>query len=269
MNHDPYPVILVHGWNSHPGIWNRLAPHLVKASIPFLKFDHSDINGADISELAAALEISIDTMRDESGYAGPIDIVCHSVGTCITRYLLEVTDGTAQRQKVRQLIGLGPTNHGSALAELFHDPQMGGEIINRLTGVFLKPGFDPSTDAIVQDVRPGSPAMLALRSAGIRPDITYRIIVTSNPGGRPEFFPMFHGKTWDLSSNGKWQETYFGDGIVPHSESRLPGISLDILPLDQIDSVLLPSPDLYCHINLPKNPVVIERIMQYLTRTVH
>lgn len=26
-----------------------------------------------------------------------------------------------------------------------------------------------------------------------------------------------------------------------------------------------PHPDLYCHINLPKNPAVIDRIMQYLT----
>ncbi|MEI7857407.1 MAG: alpha/beta fold hydrolase [Methanomicrobiales archaeon] len=265
MNPEPYPVILVHGWNSHPGIWNRLMPCLSKASIPFLKFDHSGMNSADISERATALEASINEMREECGYTGPVDIVCHSVGTCITRYLLEVTDGTAQSQKVRLLIGLGPPNNGSALAELFHDPQRGGEIINRLTGVFLKPGFDPATDAIVQDVRPGSPAMQTLSSAGIRPDITYRIIVTSNPGGRPEFFPMFHGKTWVLSSDGKWQDTYSGDGIVPHSESRLPGISLDVLPLDPIDSVLLPSPDQYCHINLPKNPVVIERIMQYLT----
>jgi len=266
MNSDPFPVILVHGWNSHPGIWNRLVPRLSDVSIPFWKFDHTGMNGADISELAAALGVSVENMRDESGYAGPVDIVCHSVGTCIARFLLEVMDGTAQRQKVRQLIGLGPPNNGSALAELFHDPLMGGEIINRLTGVFVPPGFDPAADPIVQDVRPTSRAMQALRSAGIRRDITYRIIVTANPEGMPAFFPLFEGKTWDLNSNGGWQQHWDGDGIVPHSESRLPGISLDILPLGLDGTARLPPPDQYCHINLPKNPVVIERIMQYLTR---
>jgi triacylglycerol lipase len=262
---EPCPVILVHGWNSHPGIWNRLLPRLSDASIPFWKFDHTGMNGADISELAAALGDFCDEMREESGYAGPIDIVCHSVGTCIARFLLEVMDGTAQHQKVRQLIGLGPPNNGSALAELFHDPLMGGEIINRLTGIFVPMGFNPSADVIVQNVRPTSPVMQALRTAGIRPDITYRIIVTANPGGRPDFFPLFEGKTWDLNAAGGWHETWEGDGIVSHTESRLPGISLDILSLSQDESARLPPPDQYCHINLPKNPVVIDRIMQYLT----
>jgi hypothetical protein len=120
-------------------------------------------------------------------------------------------------------------------------------------------------DLIVQDVRPASAAMQKLRLAGTRDDITYRIIVTANPKGMPGFFPLFDGKTWDINSEGDWQETWEGDGIVPHSESRLPGISLDILPLGQDDAVQLPLPDQYCHINLPKNPVVIDRIMFYLT----
>lgn len=267
MFREPFPVVLVHGWNSHPGIWNRLVLQLSGASIPYWKFDHSGMNGIDIAELAIALDESITDMRNDSGYTGPIDIVSHSVGTCITRYLLEVVDGTAHDQKVRQLIGLGPPNNGSALAELFHDPMKGGEVINRLTGIFLKPGFDPSADPIVQDVRPGSPVMQALRSAGIRSDITYRIIVTGNPGGRSDFFPQFSGKTWDIAPDGGWQETYEGDGIVPHRESRLPGISLDILSLDPDDAAQsLPSGQ-YSHINLPKNPVVIDRIMRYLTQT--
>jgi len=28
MNGDRCPVILVHGWNSHPGVWKRLIVHL-------------------------------------------------------------------------------------------------------------------------------------------------------------------------------------------------------------------------------------------------
>jgi len=223
---------------------------------------------ADIVRRAAALQAYIHDMRDGTGYAGPVDIVCHSVGTCITRYLLEVMDGTARKERVRQMIGLGPPNNGSSLAELFHDPLMGGKIIDRLTGVFVPKGFDPAGDVIVQDVRPASPAMHKLRSAGIRPDITYRILVTANPWKSPDFFSLFEGKTWDLDSDGSWQKTWDGDGIVTHRESQLPGISLDILPAGPDGSGDLPPPDQYCHINLPKNPVVMDRILQYLTQPV-
>jgi len=269
MRTESFPVILVHGWNSHPGIWKRLVSRLTDASIPFWNFDHTGMNGANISELAKALETSVGEMRDECGYEGQIDIICHSVGTCIARYLLEVMDGTAKHHNVRQLIGLGPPNNGSALAELFHDPIMGSKIINQLTGVFVPTEFDPATDAIVQDVRPNSPAMLTLRSAGIRPDITYRIIVTANPDGRPDFFPLFKGMTWDFNGNRGWQETRDGDGIVPHRESCLPGISLDVLSEEMDSTGHLPPAGQYCHINLPKNPVVIERIMHYLTHPTY
>ena len=110
--------------------------------------------------------------------------------------------------------------------------------------------------------------MQTLRSAGIRPDITYRIIVTANPGGRPDFFPLFGGKTWDLNRDGSWQETLDGDGIVPHSESCLPGMSLDILPLNLDIVSRLPPPDQYGHIHLPKNRIVIKRILQYLSHPI-
>ncbi len=92
MSNESFPVILVHGWNSHPGIWKPLVSRLSDASIPFWNFDHTRMNGSNISELAIALGTFVGEMRDESGYKGPIDIICHSVGTCIARYLLEVMD---------------------------------------------------------------------------------------------------------------------------------------------------------------------------------
>lgn len=173
-------------------------------------------------------------------------------------------DGKERTQPVRQLIGLGPPNTGSALAELFNDPKRGEEIINRLTGVFVPPGFDPAADQIIQDVRPGSRVIHNLRTAGLRSDITYRVIVTTNPGDVPGFFPWFEGKTWEMSDDGRYRATLDGDGVVAHRESVLPGISLDVLPASAEKDDLLPAPDQYCHINLPKNPVVIERIMHYL-----
>jgi len=265
MTSDRYPVILVHGWNSHPGVWKRLVVRLEAAGIPYRRFDHTGMRNSALSEIAESLQEYIREVREETGWSGPVDIVCHSIGTCIVRYLLEVVDGTGRRQVVRQLIGLGPPNNGSALAELFNDLQRGEEIINRLTGVFVPKGYDPAADQLVQDVRPGSPVIHNLRTAGLRSDITYRIIVTANPDDVPGFFPWFEGKTWEIAENGRYRATLDGDGVVALRESVLPGISLDILSASLEGEENLPAPDQYCHINLPRNPIVIERIMHYLT----
>ena len=264
MSGNRYPVILVHGWNSHPGIWKRLEVYLEAAGIPYRKFDHTGMKESALPEISAKLLDYLQEVRDENGWTGQVDFVCHSIGTCIVRYLLEVVDGTDRTQAVRQLIGLGPPNNGSALAELFNDTKRGEEIINRLTGVFVPSGFDPAADRIVQDVRPKSPVMSSLRTAGLRSDITYRIIVTANPKNDFGFFPTFEGKTWELAENGKYRVTLEGDGVVTHQESVLPGISLDVLSASFDDDDHLPSPDQYCHINLPRNPQVIDRIMQFL-----
>jgi triacylglycerol lipase len=267
MTSNRYPVILVHGWNSHPSIWKRLIIRLDAAGIPYRKFDHTGMQGSALPEIAGSLQEYLLDVREESGWFGPVDIVCHSIGTCIVRYLLEVVDGKEQKQKVRQLIGLGPPNNGSALAELFNDLQHNQAIINRLTGIFVPRGYDPAADQMVQDVRPGSPVIHTLTTAGLRPDIIYRIIVTANPEDMPGFFPWFEGKTWEMKE-GKYTRTLDGDGIVAHTESALQGISLDILSASAEREDYQPSPDQYCHINLPKNPVVIDRIMDYLTAPV-
>jgi pimeloyl-ACP methyl ester carboxylesterase len=267
MTWNRYPVILVHGWNSHPGVWKRLAVRLEAEGIPFSSFDHTGMRDRALPEISASLGKYLNTVCDESGWSGPVDMVCHSMGTCIARYLLEVFDGTLRTHAVRQLIGLGPPNNGSALVELLHDPVRGEEIINRLTGVFVPQGFDPATDRLVQDVRPGSPVIRSLRTAGLRPDITYRIIVTTNPGDIPDFFPWFEGKTWEIAEAGRYRETLDGDGVVAYRESVLPGISLDILSASDEQQEHLPPPGQYCHINLPRNPLVIDRIIQYLKST--
>lgn len=258
------PVILVHGWNSHPGVWKSLGVRLTEAGIPFRTFDHSGMREMALPAISCALDSFLGDVRDENGWSGPLDIVCHSMGTCIARYLVEVLDGDTRAHAIRQLIGLGPPNNGSALAELFNDPVRGEAIINRLTGVFVPQGYDPGGDLLVQDVRPGSPVMQSLRTAGLRPDITYRVIVATNPAGIPGFFPSFGGKTWEIAADGTYHPTLAGDGVVTHREALLPGISLDVLSASGEEDQHLPSPDQYCHIFLPKNPLVIDRIMEYL-----
>lgn len=268
MCSDQCPVILVHGWNSHPGTWKRLARRLESEDIPYRRFDHTGMKGSTMPEIAESLHDYLQKVRSENSWSGPVDIVCHSLGACIVRHLLEVIDGTERTQTIRQLISLGPTNNGSALAELFNDPEHGEEIIDRLTGIFVPQGFDPAADNIVQNVRPGSPFMHTLRTAGLRSDITYRIIVTANPTDNPEFFPWFDGKTWEIAENGKYRATLEGDGVVAHQESTLPGIPLEILSAPAEPEDQQPAPDQYSHINQPRNPIVIEKVMQYLTNGV-
>lgn len=264
---DRIPAVLVHGWNSHPGIWNRLLPRLQEASIPAWVFDHTGLADRSIPEIAAAIGDFVSGKRQETGYSGNVDVVCHSVGTCIARYYLEVIDGERRTAHVRQLIGLGPPNNGSAMAELFFDPVQGAEIINRLTGVFVPPGYNPSSDKIVHDVRPGSTVMQNLRTAGIRQDMAYHIIVTGNPGEHPDFFPLFHGATWEWEEGGKYRPTFHGDGLVTHSESALPGISLDIIEAGESMDEKSLTPGQFCHIHLPRNPVVMDRVIGYLTHS--
>jgi len=218
--------------------------------------------GAPLEVISGALREFIRSVRKEAGYHGSVDMVCHSMGTCVARYMLEVLDGNECEEKVGQLIGIGPPNNGSSLAELFCHPEHGERIIKRLAGVFVPRSYDPEKDIIVQQFRPESPAMKRLKEAGTRSDIIYRVIVAANTTGTRGFFPSFNGKTLELNPEGDLEATYSGDGIVPHSDSFLPGAEITVLPADP--ALLALCPDMYCHINLPRNTEVVERIMDLL-----
>jgi hypothetical protein len=252
----------VHGWNSHPGVWNRLAPRLEAIGRRCWLFDHSRMADQGLAGRANALAAFIGEQREEQGFDGPIDLVCHSFGTCIARHYLEVADGALRQERVGRMIGLGPPNNGSALAELFSDPDEGPDVIERLSGVFVPAGFDPHADPIVQDVRPAAPAMRRLRDAGLRHDIVYGTMVTGNPQGREEFFPWFGGRTWKQNGGVACVATFAGDGCVAHTESELPGVPLEVVVPVPNDTVPLLQ---YCHIYQPRNPAVIDRVVEYLS----
>lgn len=262
MNRAPVPVVLVHGWKSHPGIWNRLTPRLDEAAVPYRNFDHTALGREPPATIALALKEFIEAARGETGYDGPIDIVAHSIGTCVARYMLEVLDGARREEQVRHLIGIGPPNNGSALSELFNDPVYGPQILDRLAGVFVPRRYDPAADIIAQECRPGSRTMAALRAAGARPDVAYRFILSANRTATPALFPCFEGRTWERSPDGGWRTTYAGDGIVPHTDSYLPGAAIEILPADP--AALERNPEQYGHIKLPRNPEVVDRVMACL-----
>ncbi|NYT06291.1 MAG: alpha/beta fold hydrolase [Methanomicrobiales archaeon] len=261
MNTCSSPAVLVHGWKSSPAVWKKLASRLAAESIPCWNFDFSGMGNVHPAAIAQALQQYIAEMRAGSGYRGPVDIISHSTGGFIVRYMLEVLDGKGKSERVRQFIALGPPNNGSAMAELFNDPVHGKEVLATLAGVFVPRKYNPAEDLIVQALRPASATTAELRSAGTRGDILYRMIVTENRAQNEAFFPPFQGRTWEYE-NGRWHTSYAGDGVISHADARLPGAGLDVLPADP-DRCMVP-PQRYCHIMMPANPEIIDRIVCYL-----
>jgi len=260
---DPIPLVLVHGWKSHPGIWQRLITHLPIPAEMIWIFDYSSSQKSPVSHLAHDLKSFIHEKRTATGYTGPVDIICHSMGGYVTRYYLEVLDGAEKTERVRQLIAIAVPNQGSSMAEIFNDPVYGPHVVAVLTGEFVPKRYDPGSDINVQGLRIRSRETKALRQAGLRPDIRYRNIIAANRTGDPAFFPRFLGRTWVLGHDKTWRTTWLGDGVIPQYDSYLPGTEYDLVPSDPHN--LMQEPYHYCHIHLPKNPEVIRLIIQYIT----
>ncbi len=263
MNKSVCPVLLIHGWNSHPGIWKKMIAGLEAAGIPAWNFGYTENPDPHPVTVAEDLHDFIADMRSKNRYHGEIDIITHSMGTHITRFLLEVRDGKERAERVRQFIGIGPPNNGSSMAELFCDPVHGEEMIRVLEGIFVPYGYDPGDDSLVQEVRPGSVTMAMLKSAGLRDDIRYRSILSRNITRTEAFFPVIGGKTWVFGEDRSWNTTWEGDGVVPHSDSIMPGIQAEIVP--QNTPLFTNCPHQFCHGNLPKNPEVIRCAIRHLT----
>ncbi|MBN2734219.1 MAG: alpha/beta hydrolase [Methanomicrobiaceae archaeon] len=262
MQTEKSPVVLVHGWKSNPKVWEKLIFELESEGIKFWNFSHSEMKDSAPNQISEKLRQYIFKMKTENGYSGNIDIICHSMGTCIVRYMLEVLDGKSKEVKVRQIIALGPPNKGSSMAELFNDPTHGSEIITRLSGLFVPKTYDPKKDKIVQEIRPGSKTVDEIHNAGIREDILYRLILAVNKTKSSNFFPCFNGKTWELQEDKTWVQSFEGDGVIPYSESYLKGAGYDVFPVNC--KHFEENSNEYCHILLPQNSEIIKRIIQYL-----
>ena len=104
------------------------------------------------------------------GIPARVDIVCHSMGGYVTRYYVRCLTGIKERRKSGKLIEIGVPNQGSSMAEIFNDPVHGPQVINVLSGEFVRQSMCLKKTLMSRDSgsgagRPGN------CNAGLRPDI--------------------------------------------------------------------------------------------------
>jgi triacylglycerol esterase/lipase EstA (alpha/beta hydrolase family) len=123
----PRPVVLVHGtWENAFDIWNAMSPALVRAGYCVFAAElgepwpHAVFKGTDdIDRSAAQLAAFVDRVRTATG-AAQVDLVGHSQGGGpLARQYLRFHGGAnaadPERNKVHTLVGIDPSNHGTAL----------------------------------------------------------------------------------------------------------------------------------------------------------
>ncbi|MBJ8347534.1 triacylglycerol lipase [Antrihabitans sp. YC2-6] len=124
----PRPVVLVHGTGSSmQSAFSLLGPQLAEAGYCAFAPNYGGLppwwdaaqvvwGVADIRESAAQLATFVDAVLAHTG-ASQVDIVGHSQGGTMSRQYLKFNGGAdagdPARNKVRSLIALGPTNHGT------------------------------------------------------------------------------------------------------------------------------------------------------------
>jgi triacylglycerol esterase/lipase EstA (alpha/beta hydrolase family) len=108
------PVLLVPGTTQNPDefSWNYV-PQLQKEHIPFCTVKLPDHAMSDAQDSAEYVVNALRTMRARSGHK--VEVVGHSQGGMVPRWALKFWPDT--RGDVDDLIGLAPSNHGTAVAD--------------------------------------------------------------------------------------------------------------------------------------------------------
>ena len=171
----PQPVVLVHGtFADMSNSWQAISPLLHNDGYCVFALNYGSYEGSgeigvygvgDIPESALQLSAFVDRVLAATG-AREVDLVGHSQGGMMPRYYLKHLGGAG---KVRALVGLSPSNHGTTLNGLFV-----------LSGYF--PGsseFTASRCPACEQQRAGSAFITALNSRRETvPGVEYTVIQT-------------------------------------------------------------------------------------------
>jgi triacylglycerol esterase/lipase EstA (alpha/beta hydrolase family) len=171
----PRPVVLIHGtFADMSDSWQALSPLLANHGYCVFALNYGAHGGSeqlgiygvgDIAESARQLSAFVNRVLRATG-ARRVDLVGHSQGGMMPRYYLKHLRGAS---KVRNLIGLSPSNHGTTL-----------------DGIFTLGEYFPGAGAFLTDCpaceeqRAGSPFITELNSGGETvPGVRYTMIQTS------------------------------------------------------------------------------------------
>lgn len=128
----PRPVVLVHGtWENRYDNWASLAPRLKTAGYCVFALNYGDdarslaglvpaMKGTgDIRDSARELAAYVERVRGWTG-AAQVDLVGHSQGGVVARQYLRFEGGAATgdpaTNRVRRVVTIGATNHGTTLS---------------------------------------------------------------------------------------------------------------------------------------------------------
>jgi|GEM_PF-2149318 len=224
------PVVLIHGWMGDPSTFNRLIERLKNngySDDEIWIFDFKKYNNYDPRDIAKLLKAEIKNKRDQYGYRGKVDIVCHSMGALVSRWYIEKLDG---KQEVRQWIGIAPANNGAAIADKL-DEKADGNLVRLIDAFFGGDGR--------KQLRTDSKTVEQLSKDVTQEKIIYHVIVGVNDESEEDFFknspPIegvskiannYKGTTWTrIPGTNTYRETYCGDGMISAEQSRLKGAS--------------------------------------------
>ena len=106
----PEPVVLVHGTFADMTVsWNTVSPALKGDGHCVFALDYGERGTGPIAQSARELSDFVDRVLAATG-AAKVDVVGHSQGGMMPRYYVKSLGGD---QKVDDLVGLSPSNHGT------------------------------------------------------------------------------------------------------------------------------------------------------------
>jgi pimeloyl-ACP methyl ester carboxylesterase len=118
----PYPVVLVHGTFMDMTVsWNSMSPALQRDGYCVFALDYGHRGTDPIENSASELAAFVDHVLQTTG-ASKVAIVGHSQGGMMPRYYMKFLGGL---EKVDELIGLAPSNHGTTNPGAFFTGQVG------------------------------------------------------------------------------------------------------------------------------------------------
>lgn len=124
------PILLVHGFDSNPGMWNEGSPSMIRSlggisNVAIKTFDYSAhhfdwVAHPDIGPKLARTIDCLASVSRKNGGPGKVIVVAHSMGGLALRYVIRWKVGTHEiADDLGLVVTLGTPHKGAAMANVF------------------------------------------------------------------------------------------------------------------------------------------------------